>query len=336
MPRLRKRGRVWYSDIYIGGRRVRRPLSSDKVVAEERLADLVKDREARRHGHARRDVPWPTFRDKYLEYSRGTKAPATAERDTIAIRSLERYARLERLDQVTVEVLERWKAARRTEGRGAATINRDLRAVKTMLYTARTWGYLRDFNGRAVKKLREARGRLLFYTVEELRRLLDVCRSRFSGYYDWETICLLGARAGLRRSEIYWLAWDDVDLERRVLQVTAKEGWQPKTGESGFVPIRQDLARHLRSLKRSGRWVIGERPSPAVMSAFFRKISRRAKLKGNIHTLRHTFASLLVQAGVDLYTVSKLLRHRNIQMTEIYAHLAPRTLSEAVERGESL
>jgi site-specific recombinase XerD len=54
--------------------------------------------------------------------------------------------------------------------------------------------------------------------------------------------------------------------------------------------------------------------------------------KGTLHTLRHTFASHLVQAGVDLYSVSKLLGHSSIKMTEIYAHLAPKTLQEVIKR----
>ena len=49
-----------------------------------------------------------------------------------------------------------------------------------------------------------------------------------------------------------------------------------------------------------------------------------AKIKtGNIHTFRHTFASHLVQSGVSIYKVSKLLGHHSVKQTEIYAHLAP-------------
>lgn len=348
MPRVRKIGKVWYSDLYVGGKRVRTPLSTDRVVAEERLADMIKEREAVRFGHAPRDVKWETFKQKYLDWSKGARAENTYKRDVAAIAALEKFHRPVRLIEVTPELLERWKAARKVAGKGNATINRDLRSVKALMRKAWEWGYLREWRGASVKKLRETPGRLLFYTVEELARLLQVCRSRFSAFYDWETICRLGARAGLRRGEIYYLAWEDVriwqdfDKElgrkvwRGVVSVTPKDGWQPKDSEQRHVPIPEDLALHLRGLKRAGKWVIGERPSLAVMSAFFRKISRKAKLKGNIHTLRHTYASHLVQAGVDLYVVSQLLGHSDMNQTKIYAHLAPRTLDDAVKRLPAL
>jgi integrase len=332
VPRLRKRGRVWWSDLYIGGRRIRKPLATDRVVAEERLADLIKDREAIRFGHARTDVPWPTFKKKFLDFASGAKAWETYRRDVAALSALEKFHTPRRLAEITPELLEQWKSARRKAGRGPATINRDIRSVKAMMKKAKVWGYIRSWDGTSVKKLPESRGRLLFYTPEEVRRLLEVCRSRMSGYYDWETVALLGCRAGLRRAEMYWLSWADVDLEKNILTVTPKEGWMPKGHSGRHVPIPADLRKRLKSIKRVSPWVLGERPSMPVMSAFFQKISRKAKLKGNLHTLRHTYASHLVQGGVDLYTVSELLGHTDPKMSRIYAHLAPHNLQDAVKR----
>jgi DNA-binding transcriptional MerR regulator len=60
------------------------------------------------------------------------------------------------------------------------------------------------------------------------------------------------------------------------------------------------------------------------MSAYFRKLTRKAGLKGSIHILRHTFASHLVQAGVSLKVVKDLLGHSSMATTEIYAHVLPR------------
>lgn len=335
MPQIRKIGSVWYSDIRIAGKRIRSPLSTDKQIALEKLQHLRDQKETSKYGPSS-SVSWKDFLTRYIAYSEGSKAESTAIRDKAAIAALERFRMPARLLDVTPEYLEGWKAARRAAGRGNATINRDIKAIKAMMRRAKIWGYIREWDGSSVSPLKETRGRLLFYTMQELRRLLSVCDSRMSGYYDWTTICLLGARAGLRRSEIYWLSWKDVDLKRGLISITPKAGWQPKTGEQRHIPIPADLKKHLLSrlpnkkTKLDECWVIGERPSLSVMSAFFQKISRKAKLSGNIHTLRHTYASHLVQSGVELYSVSKLLGHSSMRMTEIYAHLAPSTLRDAV------
>ena len=68
----------------------------------------------------------------------------------------------------------------------------------------------------------------------------------------------------------------------------------------------------------------------------FKKYVRASGIKSaesiNLHSLRHTFASHLVMAGVDLITVSRLLGHYDIRITEMYAHLVPDHMKAAVER----
>lgn len=338
MASLYKRGRVWYSSIYIDGKPVRKPLSTDKRIAEERLADMVKDRSAKKYGHAPQDVSWPDFRSRYMAYSKGSKAEKTAVRDESALVALEGFFMPSKLSQITPEALERWKGARKAAGKGNATINRDLNAVKAMLRKAVSWGYLKGFNGASVSRLRETRQKLLFYTPQELSRLIAKCKTEYPEKssnavpHDWVTICLLGARAGLRRSEIHWLAWDDIDFKRGLLSVTPKPGWDPKDYEVRHVPMTKDLASHLRGLPRATEWVLGNRPNLGVMTSYFRRIVRKAGLRGGIHTLRHTFASHLAQAGVSLYAIAKLLGHSDVRTTEIYAHLSPDTFQDAIKR----
>lgn len=87
-----------------------------------------------------------------------------------------------------------------------------------------------------------------------------------------------------------------------------------------------DLKFYLKKLPKAGKWVIedeGVRPTPGSMTIYFKRLSRQAGLKGNIHTLRHTYGSHLASAGVSPYIIQKLMGHSKVEMTQRYMHLAP-------------
>lgn len=286
-------------------------------------------------------MDWIAFRTEYLAYSRTAKAENTHYRDRKSIESLESFLKPILLEDIDSRRLEFWRNSR--EKKSPAVLNRDLSAIKAMLRKAKSWGYIKDEFWRDVRPLKQTRGRLLYYTLESFRRLLIHCKCRYPMMvrrnkrpYQLETVAMLAARAGLRRSEIRWLTWTDVDFDRGIISVTPKEDWNPKDFESRHIPMSDDLREHLINLPRDSEWILSPRPSLAVMSAYFRKIVKRAGLTGGIHTLRHTFASHLVQNGVPIYDVSKLLGHSDVTMTEIYAHLGPNTLSDAIKKLPSL
>lgn len=286
-------------------------------------------------------MDWSTFRAEYLAYSKAAKNENTHYRDRCAIESLEEILALKTVEDITARRLEFWRNSR--EGKGPALLNRDLSAIKAMLHKAKCWGYIKDEFWKEVRPLKQSRGRLVYFTVDDFNRILRECRCRFPkkvrGHdkpYRWDTVAMLAARAGLRRSEIHYLSWNDIDFERSMIAIVPKDGWNPKDFEPRYIPMSDDLADHLRSLPKDSEWVMSPRPSLGVMTSYFRKIVARAGLKGGIHTLRHTFASHLVQNGVAIYEVSKLLGHSDVKMTEVYAHLGPNTLAAAVSRLPSL
>ncbi len=76
-----------------------------------------------------------------------------------------------------------------------------------------------------------------------------------------------------------------------------------------------------------GKWFAG---GLGNLEKGFLRATKRAHLPGvTFHCLRHTYASYGVMSGVDLYTMSRLLGHRSVKMTERYAHLAPAHLQQA-------
>lgn len=348
-PHLYLRGNVWYSKLRINGKVVRQPLDTDMAEASRKVMEMVRHRDARRFGRAAKDASWESFKDRYFAWADVEKADSTVAHERGGVRDLEAEFKPDRLEQVTPAVLDELKVSLRRQGRPVSQVNRRIRALKTMLRKAEDWQLMAEQSWRTVKKVRgEVRGKLLFWSIQELRRILSHTKDH------WLTALMLGARAGLRPGESRHLKVEDVDLTpgKARLHVVGKacadcrscrkrgNRWEPKDYEQRWIPIEEDLARHLRGRRRQVKtWWVEEgsyRPSEAVFYAYCGKVVRRAKLKGTAHTARHTYASHLVQAGAELDRVRDLLGHRSVTQTEIYAHLRPRDHEKAVSRLPAL
>lgn len=130
-----------------------------------------------------------------------------------------------------------------------------------------------------------------------------------------------GLNTGLRIGEIFGLRWANADLEKGILNVFA-----PKTQKSRAVPINSDARKVLEywALGRRNEFVFynPETGEPFVdLKTGFGLACRKAGIEGvTWHTLRHTFASRLVDRGVDIVTVQQLLGHSSITVTMRYTH----------------
>jgi integrase len=144
---------------------------------------------------------------------------------------------------------------------------------------------------------------------------------------------LIALHCGLRPSEQFALTWDHVDFTRRQLCVP-----RSKNGRMRYVPLNSEVLAALTQiyerpirkdrvfLSIDGKTIVGYRH-------WFNAAVKEAGLKDfTWYCLRHTFASRLVMAGVDIRTVAELMGHRTIQMTMRYAHLAPAHTLAAVEK----
>ncbi|WP_292046070.1 MULTISPECIES: site-specific integrase [unclassified Brevundimonas] len=128
--------------------------------------------------------------------------------------------------------------------------------------------------------------------------------------------------------------WDSVDIKRRSWLIPTS-----KTGKPRHVPLSTAALAIIDQLPRfkDCPWLVPNvetrRPFVSLKSAWRRAI-KEANLPGlRIHDLRHSAASFLVAAGIDLYAVGKILGHANVASTARYSHLANDTLLKAVEAG---
>ena len=181
----------------------------------------------------------------------------------------------------------------------------------------------------------------------ELRRLLaavddeEVWERHFPGKRQRDRLLLaLLAYAGLRRSELLGLDWDDVDLERRLLKVRKAKG-----GRQRVLPIHPGLAPlfvdYLTVRARDPEpalfvGVQGRRLSISILSQTFRRYAQAAgvteRKRVTPHTLRHVFASELLHAGANLRQIQELLGHKHLDSTQRYTRVNAHELRGAVKR----
>lgn len=269
-----------------------------------------------------------------------------------------------KLSALTAWHVERWRSARLKAGRAAATVNRDLAALRAMLSRAVEWGHLQTHPLRSVRALREDKvGRLRYLLAAEESRLRNAFKTRDDerraerehantwreerGYERWppfETytdnltpITLLALNTGMRFGELTGLRRSDVDLSLALVTVRGSEA---KSGKTRHIPLNQEAIDVLRNYAPAG----DDASTPIFpgrdgvsrlvdIKTCWAAVLRDAQItRFRFHDLRHTFASKLVMAGVDLNTVRELLGHADIKMTLRYAHLAPEHMAAAVAR----
>lgn len=334
-PRPGKKGTIWYLDYAVDGRRVRKRVGRSKRIAELALSDIQVKLERQELGFAASNKTLDDLIHHYLDYSKSHNTAWSHDRALRAIESFKDFLKTNDLKAITPVKVEAYKSWRRQSGAVASTVNRDLTVIKAMFNRAVHLGLIQKNPVLQVKKFKEPKRQVQFFTQEEVRKILEAADGTF------RNMVVLFLNTGLRRDELLHLAWEDIDLDRKILAVQAKEGWQPKDYEVRHIPLSAQALKALRELlgaRGTGqRWVFqngrGEPMPPIPVTHRFKALLRETGMeKGHLHMLRHTFASRLAMKGVDLYTISKLLGHSSIKTTEIYAHLAPDYLKSAVDK----
>jgi site-specific recombinase XerD len=268
----------------------------------------------------RATVPFSEIAKDALTYSKASKL--SYRHDSGRMETLLGWFREYPAESITAQDIER---RFEREKWSPATINRH-RALLSLTYRlAIRNGKVKENPARQVRHRLENNARIRFLQPEEETKLRTVieaaCPERLAELE-------LALNTGIRLSEQYGLSWRDISIVRRTLTIQ-----RSKNGATRHVPLNQAALRALEALQvrangsefvcgglnTSRRWF-----DPAVKAAGLQSFTW--------HCLRHTFASRLVMAGVDIRTVQELMGHKTIGMTVRYSHLAPKHTLAAVER----
>jgi site-specific recombinase XerD len=243
-------------------------------------------------------------------------APSTIATDTVRLGQLVPLVGAMRFDRLTPERIEEVLAKLKDRGLSNSTLNRYRSFISSVFSYALKTNLISSNPVARVGRYRENDSRLRWLRPEEERRI----RKEFTiDQHEWEFD--LALHTGMRRGESFWLRWRDVDLERGNLTVKGKTGRRHIVANETAIAALRKL--HTRSGEKE--FVCPDNDGSAVRDwrTWLFAAAKKAKVENfHWHDLRHTFASRLVMAGVDIRTVQELLGHKSIVMTMRYAHLS--------------
>ena len=204
-----------------------------------------------------------------------------------------------------------------------ATVASDLRVLKAWFNWGKANGYIAANPCDKVQKIRNIKkNQPRFLEQDEVDQLLEKSKN-----HPFRPLIATAVYAGLRRKELIYLEWKDVDFKNNRITVENKEDFHTKSYKARTIPFNKKLKNILLPYKKTNGYCFTNGQNTQWLnniSRDFAAFCKRAGLENcTLHVLRHTFASQLVMAGVSIYKVSQWLGHSDVKTTMIYAHLSP-------------
>ncbi len=328
------RGQTWWMSFTYRGRQYRKSTeTNDKKVAEKiyyKLRTLIAEGKWFEKSPGE-EITFREMINKYLnEHSRINKTPKSYDRDKELANHLNQFFGELMLTEVTPRHIYEYKVVRRKEGASPRTINYELSLMSHAFNLARKeWEWINENPVNKVSREKVNNMRERWLTFEEEERLLKASPG-------WlQELIIFSLETGLRQGEVLNLQWPQVDLFRKTITIL-----EQKNRAKDVLPLNERAleilkarakVRHIRTNyvffnKNGVRFKVSN-----LHRAFYSALSRASIKNFRWHDLRHTFATRLVQAGVDLYTVQKLGRWKEVKMVQRYAHHYPESLRKGIE-----
>lgn len=234
------------------------------------------------------------------------------------------------VEAVTAPLVREWIASLRAVGLAHSSIARHLYALRSF------WSFLLDTETVATDPLKrisipkQKQSIPTTLSPDELRALLDAALEHPNpvvGFRDHAIISTL-AFTGMRRGELLALDLEHVSLDGGLVHV--KHG---KGGRSRMVPLTEEAVAAIRDwldvrpAARTGSLFVtvrGNKIYPSRLQVIWRRVLAQSGLVRpgvSLHTLRHSFATLLLQNGANLFAIQKLLGHSRLDTTAVYLHV---------------
>ncbi|MFH1282051.1 MAG: site-specific integrase [bacterium] len=233
------------------------------------------------------------------------------------------------LHNVTAESIENFRRQRLDLGKAKATTNRELACLKTMYSKALLWDKTEKNPTAKVKLLQEENERIRYLSNDEQEKLILACKKSEAPHL--YPIVMTALNTGMRLGEILNLRWCDIDLRNGFIHIE-----KSKSGKRRDVPMNNRLIEIFKYgiKKPNTEYVFCDdfgKSFTTIRRSFKTALKRAGISNFTFHSLRHDFACHALMAGGDIYTISKILGHSSVLVTQKYAHYIPSLAKKTVE-----
>jgi len=245
---------------------------------------------------------------------------------------------------ITTSELRGFVAALHEAGYAKSSISRRLASVRSFLRFGQREGWAKSNPAKALRNPRKSRKLPHFLTTEEIGKLLSAPQGNTPQALRDRAILETLYSAGLRVSELVGLSEGDLDFSAGIVRVRGK-GKRERLAPIGSYAVRaleRWLAvRQLSPGEKTGREApvftnkFGTRLTTRSVARMLEKYLKETGLdhRTSPHTLRHSFATHLLDRGADIRSVQELLGHKSLVTTQIYTHVSTANLRAAYEKA---
>jgi len=311
-----KKSHRWYIDYYFNGKRLREVVTIPKVDPSNinrldalKALSIRKGEIAEGKFNISQTKPQVLFKklcNRYLEYCKNNKR--AWQRDEQSIKHFLKHFKNKTLQQINPWIIEKYKSERKEEVK-PSTVNRELDTLRNMLNKAVDWGMIESSPYKGIRHFKVNNINLRIINNEEFSKLYE------SSSLDLKPILLCAISTGMRLGELLSLKWNDINWNDDYILVRDSKNYESRT-----IPINATLLKALSDLKKYSQSDYVFEGRKTIKKVWTNALKKSGIAHCRFHDLRHSFASRLVMAGVDLVTVAELMGHKDITMTKRYSH----------------
>lgn len=319
---LFKRGKGNYYICYHSKEGTKRTVSTKKKTKNEALKFLVNfEKEIeKRNTEEPPSISLDKFRLEFLRNAERTKTEKTVKAYKTTFNFLEKQFGNVNIDSISNSDIKKYLEQRFTSS-SVFSARKDLINLKAAFRYAFEEHYIKSNPCIGIKQYKIPERQPLYFSKQDYEKLLKVIDD-----VEFKNLVMIAANTGLRQMELLTLQWTQIDLTARNI-ILDQHTHITKSKKIRSVPINDNICPVLLEMQKHATtdnlFSYTGRNISVLVSQKFKSYVTKAKLNPTLHfhSLRHSFASWLVQGGINIFLVSKLLGHADIKTTQIYSHL---------------